>query len=114
MNDITRLWGVRHRLPDRRLSQTYSFEHATGSSSQRYHVTVGFYPDESPGEIFINSSQKAGSEADINANDAAVAVSLALQYGCPISTLCEAVRRNPDGTPQGPLAHALDIMRKRL
>jgi len=95
-------------LPHRRLSHTFSFTHNT----QDFHITVGYYPDGRAGELFINTGQRSGSESDINASDAAILASLALQYGCPVSVLCSAVRRNPDGSPMGPIAQALDIIRK--
>jgi hypothetical protein len=87
------------------MSCTTDYEHG----GQRYHVTVGFFPDGMPGELFVNSSQKSGSESDINAADAAVAVSLALQFGCPLQTLADAMRRNADGSAMGPIGRALDL-----
>lgn len=98
--------AIRKQLNNRRYSETLAFEHG----QHRFHVTAGYFADGSVGEVFVNTSQKAGSEADINASDAAVAVSLALQYGCPLQTLREAMKRNADGTPQGPLAAALDTI----
>lgn len=100
---------VRRKLPDRRLNTTVKFEHSNG---HKYLLTVGLYPDGSPGEIFINTSMKSGSEADLNASDAAVAVSLALQHGCTLDELRLAMKRNPDGTPAGPLGRALDEVAK--
>jgi hypothetical protein len=46
----------------------------------------------------------------VNARDAAVAVSLLLQHGCPVDTLRRALTRNSDGVASGPLAHALDLL----
>jgi hypothetical protein len=46
----------------------------------------------------------------VNARDAAVAVSLLLQHGCPVDTLRQALTRNGDGSGSGPLAHALDLL----
>jgi hypothetical protein len=39
-----------------------------------------------------------------------VAVSLALQHGCPLETLRGAVLRNPNGTASSPLGVALDLI----
>jgi hypothetical protein len=75
--------------------------------SQSYTATYGFFADGSLGELFVNSD-KVNSEADINASDGAIGISLALQYGAPLETLRMSMRRNADGTPQGPLAAALD------
>ena len=57
---------------------------------QPFTVTVGFYPDNTPGEIFINVA-KSGADLAHVAYDAAVAVSLALQHGVPIEAT--ALRR---------------------
>ena len=100
----------RRRLPNRRFSQTQNFE----ADGQKYVATVSFFDEGNLAEIFINSSGKLGSTADINAADAALAVSLALQYGCPADVLQKAMKRNPDGTAQGPLGAALDAVLKGL
>lgn len=95
----------RTRLPNRRLNETFEIE----VNNLFYYVTVGRASVGGPVmEVFLNSATKLSSLADINASDAAVAASLALQYGCPIETLREAMKRNPDGTAQGPLGAALD------
>jgi hypothetical protein len=71
-------------------------------------VTVGYYHDGSPAEIFINTEMKYGTDADTNAADFAVVVSLALQHGCPLQTIIDAMKHNPDGKPTGIFAHILD------
>lgn len=78
--------------------------------SQNYILTIGRFEDGTPGEIFINTNMKAGSEADINAVDGAFALSLAIQYGCPLEVLAHGVKRNEDGSPQGVLGGALDAI----
>jgi ribonucleoside-diphosphate reductase alpha chain len=96
-------------LPDRRSAETTNFE----VDGQKYVVTVGRFPDDGRvGEIFINSSQRAGSAADVNAVDGAFAVSLALQYGCELKVLRKGVKRNGDGSPQGVIGGALDTISK--
>ena len=96
----------RTRLPNRRFNQTLNFE----IDGQRYVTTVGFFDDGRLAEMFINSTGKLGSTADVNAADGALAVSLALQYGCPADILQKAMKRNPDGSAQGPLGAALDAV----
>jgi len=77
-----------------------------------YIATVGYFPDNGGvAELFINTSMRAGSTADVNAVDGALAVSLALQYGCPLERLREGMKRHPDGKPQGPLGAALDAIK---
>ena len=96
---------MRKMLPDRRRGTTIKFSHAAHS----FIATVGFYPDGTVGELFVNTEMKSGSESDVNASDAAIAISFALQYGCPLEVLRAAMKRNPDGSPMGPLGHALDL-----
>jgi len=56
------------------------------------------------------STAKQGTAVDVNARDAAVAVSVLLQHGCPLDTLRRALMRNGDGSASGPLARALDVV----
>lgn len=79
-------------------------------STHPFHVTIGLYDAHRAdiGEIFVNTAGKAGSDIDTMVSDAAVAVSLALQYGCPIEVLRAAMKRNPDGAPMGLMSQALD------
>jgi hypothetical protein len=97
--------SLRRRLENRRRSSTFSFE--CGGLS--YIATVGFFFDGMIGEIFINSG-KAGSAADVNARDSAIAASIALQHGADLETLRTALTRNADGSAGGPLAMALDLL----
>lgn len=101
----------RRQLAWRRPAVTFKLDHAGASGAvHHFHVTVGLYDRRTTdvGEIFINTAGKSGSENDIVVSDAAVAISLALQYGCPIEVLRAAMKRNPDGSPMGLLSHALD------
>ena len=102
--------STRRRLPNRRYARTLEFQ----VDAQRYIATVGFFTDRQPAELFINSSGKLGSTADVNAADGALAVSLALQYGCPAEVLQKGMKRNADGNAQGPLGAALDAILKDL
>jgi ribonucleoside-diphosphate reductase alpha chain len=99
----------RKRLPNRRFAETVRFS----VDGQNYILTTGRFPDTGEvAEIFINSSMKLGSMADINAVDGAFAVSLALQYGCPLEVLRSGMKRNADNSPQGPLGAALDTIKE--
>jgi hypothetical protein len=99
---------TRRQLPNRRAVETLAFSHG-GASTQRFIVSLGRFDDGTPAELFLNSDGKAGSDADVNASDGAMAISLALQHGCPLETLRTALKRNVDGSAQGPLGHALDL-----
>jgi len=96
---------TRQCLPNRRQHELLTFEH----EGIRYTAGVGRFADGDLAEIFLNAA-KRGTAVDVNARDAAVAVSLLLQHGCPVDTLCRALTRNSDGSASGPLARALDLL----
>ncbi len=77
--------AVRRRLPDERESVTHKFS----IGGHEGYLTVGLYPDtRQPGEIFIRMS-KEGSSISGLMDSFATAISLALQYGVPLSTLVD-------------------------
>ncbi len=67
---------TRVRLPDRRAAETVELEHG----GQRFTVTVGFYPDGRPGEVFTHGA-RSGSSLDALLADACVVVSCLIQHG---------------------------------
>jgi len=75
----------------------------------KFTATVSRFDDGRLAEIFLNNN-KAASEADINASDAAVVTSIALQYGAPVEVIRHALKRNTDGSAAGALAAALDFI----
>jgi hypothetical protein len=93
----------RRRLPNRRASETFSFEWLGMS----FIATVSRYSDGNLAEIFL-TNDKVGTHADTAARDSAVVASLALQHGVPVETLCRALLRNGEGIASGPLGVALD------
>jgi hypothetical protein len=95
----------RRRLPNRRASETFNFE----SQGLRFTATISRFDDGRLGEVFI-TNHKAGSMAGINASDAAVVCSIALQYGVPLDVIRKALMRDPRGKPSGPLGTALDLL----
>ena len=97
--------SVRHRLPDRRASEQFNFE----CNTLKYTATISRYPDGRLAEIFI-ANNKPSSQSDVNARDAAVAASLALQHGCPLETLRRALLRDARGKAASPLGEALDLV----
>ena len=46
---------TRSRLPDRRFAETVALEHC----GTRFMVTIGFYPDGRPGEVFTHGVRRA-------------------------------------------------------
>src|SRR5262245_48431560 len=75
----------RNVLPQRRLCETLDVWHA----GQRYHVSIGRFHDGALAEIFINSG-RSGSDLEAITKDAAVALSIALQYGVPLAPIIRA------------------------
>ena len=73
----------RRRLPDERRSITHKFS----VGGQEGYLTVGVYEDGQPGELFICMS-KEGSTVSGLMDAFATSVSLALQYGVPLSVMC--------------------------
>jgi hypothetical protein len=95
----------RQRLPNRRESETFGFEHA----GLRYTATASWFADGRLGELFITNG-KADSQADANARDAAIVASIALQFGADIETIRKALLRDPRGRPSTPVGVALDLL----
>jgi hypothetical protein len=94
---------ARCALPQRRFCETFNFRHW----EVNYTVGVGRYPDGRPGEVFINCD-KIGTAADVLGRESAVIVSLALQYGVPLTAMLHAIPRDPDGKPSGPTGALLE------
>jgi hypothetical protein len=98
----------RARLPNRRASETFALECA----GLNYLATISRFPDGEIGEIFL-SNHKAGSAADTAARDAAIACSIALQFGADVATMRKALCRDSRGNASGPLGVALDLIAER-
>jgi len=93
----------RERLPNRRRSVTFSFE----CDGLAYTATASWYCDGRLAELFLNNL-KSNSAADLNARDAAITLSLALQNGVDVETIRKALGRDGRGRASGPLGEALD------
>ena len=85
----------RERLPARRPSATHVIRWA-GSDDQptEYSVTVGYFLDGRPGEVFANGL-RVGSSMQSLLEDACVAVSIALQHGVAPADLAYSMGRTP-------------------
>jgi ribonucleoside-diphosphate reductase alpha chain len=92
----------RRRLAKRRASTTFSFE----VGGLAYVATASRYPDGALGEI----NHKSNSTADVSVRDAAIACSLALQFGAEVETIRKALCRDSHGRASGPLGAALDAI----
>ncbi|MFP6750423.1 MAG: vitamin B12-dependent ribonucleotide reductase [Pirellulaceae bacterium] len=72
----------RERLPDTRQSVTHKFN----VGGHEGYISVGLYPDNRPGELFI-SMAKEGSTIGGLMDSFGTAISLSLQYGVPLEVL---------------------------
>jgi hypothetical protein len=95
--------SARKRLPNRRRCESFDFSHA----GIGFTLCAGFYPDRRIAEIFL-SSEKPGSPIEAIARDAAVTVSIALQFGADLQTIRSALTKDHDGRPATLLGAALD------
>ena len=85
---------IRSRLANRRLNETVDL-HFEG---QHYHVTIGYFADGQPGEVFCHGA-KVGSGMDLLIDDACVALSMLLQHGAEPMALVHSMGRLGDSTP---------------
>ena len=95
----------RSALPMRRYSQTFNV--AFGGAQKDHVVTVGFYADGTPGEVFINGG-RSGEAVEAIARDGAVLLSMALQHGVALDTIKHAVTRDAQGQPSSIVGAVVD------
>ena len=85
----------RHRLPDERQSVTHHFviHSLRGGAACDYdgYIIAGLYPDGRVGELFVKLDRQ-GSSASGFVDAWAISVSLLLQTGTPLATLCAKFR----------------------
>src|SRR5690242_19139661 len=101
--------AVRHKLQEERASITHKFK----VGDHEGYITVGLYPNGSPGELFITMA-KEGSTVSGLMDSFALAVSIALQHGVPLKLFCEKfahTRFEPSGWTGNPeIGYAKSIM----
>ncbi len=97
--------GTRNReqLPNRRAGTTFDFVNA----GLQYTATIAGFLDGRLAELFLNN-HKSNSAADVNARDAAIALSIALQHGADLETIRKALSRDRHGRATGVLGAVLD------
>jgi hypothetical protein len=96
---------MRRVLPQRRAAETFDMRFW----NQPFTVTVGFYADGTPGEVFIGIG-KSGTNLASVARDAAGLLSLALQHGTPIESIKLAVTRDGSGAATSILGAIIDAI----
>jgi hypothetical protein len=95
----------RCRLPNRRRHESGVFSHG----GLAYTMGVGRFADGRPAEIFL-STHKCGSAVEAIARDAAILISIALQFGADIKTIRTALTRDQDGGPASLICAAVDAL----
>jgi hypothetical protein len=98
---------MRRVLPQRRAAETFGLKFW----SQPFTVTVGFYADGTPGEVFIDGC-KTGNDIESIARDAGVLLSLALQHGVDVATIAHAITRDSSGAAASILGAIVDAIAK--
>jgi ribonucleoside-diphosphate reductase alpha chain len=91
---------LRRRLPDTRQSITHKFS----VSGHEGYITVGLYPDNTPGELFITMA-KEGSTIGGLMDAFGTSVSMSLQYGVPLEDYVRKfshMRFEPQGFTKNP------------
>src|SRR5262245_29801445 len=98
----------RERLPNRRSTETFNLN----AGGLNFTCSFSRFADGRVGEVFINN-HKTGSCADVNAADAAIAVSFALQHAADLQAIARALCRDARDNASGPLGAALDAITER-
>src|SRR4249920_2727088 len=96
---------IRRALPQRRAAETFDLRFR----NQLFTVTVGFYADGTPGEVFIDGC-KTGNDIESIARDAGVLLSLALQHGVPSQIIRHAVTRGASEEPASIIGAIVDAL----
>jgi hypothetical protein len=96
---------TRVRLPDRRFAETVALEHG----GARFMVTIGFYPDGRPGEVFTHGA-RSGSTLDALLADACVVVSCLIQHGAEPRALAGSMGRLGNSEPASVIGAVLDLV----
>ena len=96
---------TRRPLANRRHAETFGLTVA----GLRYTCTVGWFPDGSIAELFLNN-HKSNSAADTNARDSAIVFSIAVQCGADPEVIRRALSRDLQGRASGLLGTALDLI----
>jgi hypothetical protein len=96
---------ARQRLPNRRYSESFVLE----VGGLKYTCMFSRYADGRLAEVFLNN-HKSNSGADVNARDAAITFSFAVQHGADPEVIRRALCRDSQGGASGPLGAALDAI----
>lgn len=95
---------TRQRLPNRRAAETVELEHG----GQRFTVTIGFYSDGRPGEVFTHGL-RSGSNLDGLLADACVVVSCLMQHGVEPKEIASSMGRLGNAEPASIIGAVVDF-----
>jgi hypothetical protein len=95
---------TRQRLPNRRPAETVELEH----NGSRFTVTIGFYPDGRPGEVFTHG-MRSGSNLDALLADACVVVSCLIQHGVEPREIASSMGRLGNAEPASIIGAVIDL-----
>lgn len=98
---------MRQALKNRRSHDVSEFSF----HGNHYTLGVGYFDagKKQPAEVFLDC-RKITSETACIARDAAVVLSIALQYGVDLETMRKAITREEDGSPSSVTGMVLDIL----
>jgi hypothetical protein len=74
-------------------------------------ATVSWFDDGRVAEVFVRQRYGEGSPLEADTRDAAVLLSLALQYGMPLDVAAAALTRFDDGAPCGVIGAVVDALK---
>lgn len=97
---------IREPLPARRRAELVTLE---VNGSPFYEVGIGRYDDGRLAEVFISCVRPTSESAEV-ARDAAVLISIALQFGVPVETMQGAITRVSDGSAASIIGRVLDLL----
>ena len=92
-------------LPDRRAAETVALEH----DGARFMVTIGFYPNGKPGEVFTHGA-RSGSNLDALLADACVVVSCLMQHSVDPAALAASMGRLGNTEPASIIGAVVDLV----
>ena len=96
---------TRTRLPDRRAAETVRLDY----DGTQFTVTIGFYPDGHPGEVFTHGA-RSGSSMDALLADACVVVSCLIQHGVEPRELAASMGRLGNSKPASVIGAVVDMV----
>lgn len=104
---------TRESLPGRRLAITRDVRWPPDRGMGTIQVSVGFYADGRPAEVFVNGC-KAGTDVQAIARDASIILSMALQHGVPLETIGKAITRDERGGAASLIGVVVDLIAGEL